>query len=496
MNIPLKENIKKFSLPYIINSIREENTTGILRLTNQNIKKDLFIKGGYIIFATSNRDEERLGDILLKSGKINKEQYDISVRVLKETGKRQGQILLEQKFISAKELLTFIRHQIKEIIMELFSWEKGEYEFIPGELPMEEVITLDISTGNIIIEGIKKINNLTIIRSGLPSVNSIPALSSNPLNIFQDVELDSDVKNILLLINGKNRLKDICNISSLPEFDALKNIYLLYSTGFILNKTEGVKTLKEEAIELEPIKTSEESVDIEKIHNAFSLLKEQNNYEILNVKENAAEAEIKKAYFRLAKEYHPDRHLNLKEKSADIKNKLEALFARITEAYNILIDDEKKREYDISLAARFIKHREKEETKEDNINKAKAQFIIGKKNMDKGNFWGAADALRWAIRLDPNNARYLSYFGKALSHMPRRLHEAEENCKKAIKMEPTNSEHYINLAMIYKKAGLEGKATALLEEALKWDPDNEIILTELGIKKGGFFKGLFSPDKK
>ena len=496
MNIPLKENIKKFSLPYIINSIREENTTGILRLTNQNIKKDLFIKGGYIIFATSNRDEERLGDILLKSGKINKEQYDISVRVLKETGKRQGQILLEQKFISAKELLTFIRHQIKEIIMELFSWEKGEYEFIPGELPMEEVITLDISTGNIIIEGIKKINNLTIIRSGLPSVNSIPALSSNPLNIFQDVELDSDVKNILLLINGKNRLKDICNISSLPEFDALKNIYLLYSTGFILNKIEGVKTLKEEAIEQEPIKTSKESVDIEKIHNAFSLLKEQNNYEILNVKENAAEAEIKKAYFRLAKEYHPDRHLNLKEKSADIKNKLEALFARITEAYNILIDDEKKREYDISLAARFIKHREKEEAKEDNINKAKAQFIIGKKNMDKGNFWGAADALRWAIRLDPNNAKYLSHFGKALSHMPRRLHEAEESCKKAIKMEPTNSDHYINLATIYKKAGLEGKAKAMLEDALKWDPDNETILTELGRKKGGFFKGLFSPDKK
>ena len=70
--------------------------------------------------------------------------------------------------------------------------------------------------------------------------------------------------------------------------------------------------------------------------------------------------------------------------------------------------------------------------------------------------------------------------------MPRRLHEAEENCKKAIKIEPTNPEHYINLAMIYKKAGLEAKATALLEEALKWDPDNEIILTELGRRKGGF----------
>ena len=44
MNIPLKENIKKFSLPYIINSVREENTTGMLRLTNQNIKKTYLSK--------------------------------------------------------------------------------------------------------------------------------------------------------------------------------------------------------------------------------------------------------------------------------------------------------------------------------------------------------------------------------------------------------------------------------------------------------------------
>ncbi len=492
MNIPLRENIKKFPLPYIINSIREENTTGILRLTNQNIEKDLFIKGGYIIFAASNRDEERLGDLLLKSGRINKEQYDISVRLLKETGKRQGQIFVEQKIITAKELFLLIRQQIKEIIIDLFSWEKGEYEFILGEFPMDEVITLDISTGNIIIEGIKRINNLTLIRAGLPPVDSIPVLSSNPLNIFQDVKLDIDVEKILSLVNGENRIKDICNISSQPEFDALKNIYLLYSTGFILNKTEGVKTQKEEVIEQEPIITSEESVDAEKIHKAFSLLKEQNNYEILGVKENTTEAEIKKAYFRLAKEYHPDRHLNLKEASSDMKNKLEALFARITEAYNILIDEEKKREYDTSLAARFIKHRVKEESKEENINKAKAQFIIGKKNMDKGNFWGAADAFRWAIRLDPNNAKYFSYFGKALSYVPRRLHEAEENCKNAIKLEPTNTEHYINLAIVYKKAGLEAKAKAILEEALKWDPQNETILSELGIKRSSFFKNLFS----
>ena len=37
----------------------------------------------------------------------------------------------------------------------------------------------------------------------------------------------------------------------------------------------------------------------------------------------------------------------------------------------------------MSLAARLMKHKEKEESREDSIYKARAQFIIGKKNMDK-----------------------------------------------------------------------------------------------------------------
>ncbi|MEK6681714.1 MAG: DUF4388 domain-containing protein [Nitrospirota bacterium] len=495
--IPKKGNIKKIPLPYIINNLREEKATGMLIFQNPPVEKRLFIKDGYIIFASSNIEDDRLGDVLLSLGKINKEQFDLSTRLIKETGKRQGQIFLEQKLITAKELLWAVKYQIKEIIISIFLFEKGEYEFIPGELPMDEVITLDISTGNIIIEGIKRINDFGRIREGLPSLDSIPAVSSNPLNIFQDIKLAGDEEKILLLVNGKNRLKDICNISEQNEFNALRSIYLLYAIGFLAEKKEGEEKAKE-AIEIkeEAAKPEADSLDIKKIHGAYLNLKDQNNYELLGVREDAAEAEIRKAYFRLAKEYHPDRHLQ--KEMSELKNELESLFGRITEAYNILIDEEKKREYDMSLATRLMKHKEKEESREDSIYKARAQFIIGKKNMDKGNHWGAADAFRWATRLDPHNAQYFSYLGYALSHIPRRLHEAEESCKKAISIEPSNPEHYINIGRIYKKAGLENKAKDSFEEALRWEPENEAALTELGRKGGsglGFLKGIFSTKK-
>src|SRR3989344_1557467 len=60
-------------------------------------------------------------------------------------------------------------------------------------------------------------------------------------------------------------------------------------------------------------------------------------YEILGVSKNASKEEIKKAYKNLAKQYHPD--LN-KSKEAEEK------FKKISEAYAVLNDDEKKAQYD------------------------------------------------------------------------------------------------------------------------------------------------------
>lgn len=61
-------------------------------------------------------------------------------------------------------------------------------------------------------------------------------------------------------------------------------------------------------------------------------------YEVLGVDKNADEAAIKKAYRVLAKKYHPD--MNPGSKEAEVK------FKEASEAYAILSDPEKKRQYD------------------------------------------------------------------------------------------------------------------------------------------------------
>ncbi len=62
-------------------------------------------------------------------------------------------------------------------------------------------------------------------------------------------------------------------------------------------------------------------------------------YKILGVNKDASEGEIKKAYRKLALKWHPDKNPNNREEA-------EEKFKKINEAYSVLSDKNKRRQYD------------------------------------------------------------------------------------------------------------------------------------------------------
>ncbi len=61
-------------------------------------------------------------------------------------------------------------------------------------------------------------------------------------------------------------------------------------------------------------------------------------YDVLGISKQASDQEIKKAYRKLAKKYHPDTNPG--------DEKAEKIFKEVTEAYNVLSDEEKRKLYD------------------------------------------------------------------------------------------------------------------------------------------------------
>jgi curved DNA-binding protein len=71
-------------------------------------------------------------------------------------------------------------------------------------------------------------------------------------------------------------------------------------------------------------------------------------YNVLEVQETASPEDIKKAYRKLSMTYHPDKNKNSQESTEKIQ--------KINEAYEILGDPDKRREYDMTKNNPFLKN--------------------------------------------------------------------------------------------------------------------------------------------
>ena len=83
------------------------------------------------------------------------------------------------------------------------------------------------------------------------------------------------------------------------------------------------------------------------ILETFEGLKAHTHFEVLGLPRSVGEAEVKDAYFRLAKRFHPDVHHG--PELGDLRDKLEAVFIRLGEAYDVLRDPRKRADYEERL---------------------------------------------------------------------------------------------------------------------------------------------------
>lgn len=188
-------------------------------------------------------------------------------------------------------------------------------------------------------------------------------------------------------------------------------------------------------------------------------------YSILEVWPTASVEEIKKNYFRLAKLYHPDA-------AGDTPENRER-FKQINEAYAVLSDAQKRVTYDESLR-KTKNSKDGVAIQEKDRRSAMLSFSQAKEAMRSGRFDKAALLFKAAIKYDPSNPAYHSWYGFCLGMLNTRLHEARDACRKAIQMEFYNADYHANLGFVYFKAGLKEIAIKHFKEALKWDPDNPI----------------------
>jgi curved DNA-binding protein CbpA len=246
---------------------------------------------------------------------------------------------------------------------------------------------------------------------------------------------------------------------------------------------------------------------------------------VLGLERSATATEVKEAYFRLAKRFHPDVHHG--ENLGDLRDKLEAVFIRLGEAYEVLRDVEKRGEYEAWIGrpkpkavpspdAVATEERAPEAPvaeappaavapdPEVEARRAKAAVKDAEALYDKEDYWGAIQKVDPILENLTGETRLRAQLVLARCYLknPKWVKTAKDTLETAVREHPKAVEAYSLLAALYRQQGLRTRAASLYRRVLELRPDDKDAaeaLGELGPKEdasppdegGGFLKKIF-----
>ncbi len=239
----LRGTLARLPLPELLRELQEQDATGILALTSGGARKALYLKTGRVVFATSNLPTDRLGEVLLRAGKITPAQNEASVRALAQ-GRRQGRVLVETGALSPEALWSAVQSQVSEIVFSVFQWDEGQFHFEESVLPEKERITVDLDVTALVLEGMRRTEPAAALRGRELDGYLVLELGSTSA----DGLLHPWEAHVLSLVDGEKSVLELCHESEAGEGQTQKALYAFLATGVVRSRGRKVRALDQDFV--------------------------------------------------------------------------------------------------------------------------------------------------------------------------------------------------------------------------------------------------------
>lgn len=223
-------DIAQTPLPEVLVKIHKYRAPGRLDCRRGDDVKRIYLERGDIIFATTNQIAESLGDMLLLGDHITRDQYDESLRRVRQTGKRHGTVLVEMKILTSEELFHAVRDHIHGILWSIFAWDFGIVGFTPGREKRLEFIKVEIPVPQAVMQGVRHMPDARAIVSRLGSKSTIFSQTGARVD---GLTLGPEEQALLDAVDGKRALYDLVNSPALNAADNARVLYAFMTLGLI-----------------------------------------------------------------------------------------------------------------------------------------------------------------------------------------------------------------------------------------------------------------------
>jgi Domain of unknown function (DUF4388) len=343
-----------------------EKLTGRLSLGRDGVEKAIYFDAGAPMVASSTDVQDRMGEMLVRQGRLTDVQQAQGVQALAaaaKSGQRLGAALAELGIIKLSELPLLVRRHYEEIIHSVFAWEEGEWRLGPDRPPKEESVVLADPPGALILEGIRRKYSAGRLRrclGGGGQVFRLPGAAGTSA-VLQRMGLYHDERAVVPLFDGVRTLDEVCALSSAPE-EVVCGVAWALS---VLGRFERVDARSEDAAggegaspraagAIEPARDGgggppdrDRDIDRARVLARHALVEEGDYFQVLGLARTATAHEVRRAHRSLMREFAPA--VLDAELAAELGTELAAIRAVLDEALRVLGESRMRERYQSHL---------------------------------------------------------------------------------------------------------------------------------------------------
>lgn len=130
--------------------------TGLWLCEQGGVRKEVYTKHGVPAFVTSNLAGELLGEYLVKKRVINRSELDMALAVMPRFEGKLGDTLVALGLVEPLELFQHIAEQVREKLLDLFTWASGTATFYEGVDPPSSGFPLRLDAWEILDRGLQR----------------------------------------------------------------------------------------------------------------------------------------------------------------------------------------------------------------------------------------------------------------------------------------------------------------------------------------------------
>lgn len=202
--------------------------TGALVVSLAGGEKEVSFLRGEIVAAASSFPEEDICTVLLEMGKLDQGALPKYRQLIAGSG-GSGRVLVEKGVIAPKDLWLATRSQVENIVFNIFGASQGSFFFLEKEPEKEKMVRLAMTTQNMIMEGLRRVDERALFMRVIRSMDALPKASGKSVE-----NLTAEEERLLkLIVGGGLDVRELLRRGKMSEFEGLRALYELINKGVV-----------------------------------------------------------------------------------------------------------------------------------------------------------------------------------------------------------------------------------------------------------------------